>query len=294
MALSSPPIKPILRYPGSKWRMATWIASMLPPHDVYLEPYFGSGAVFFTKEPSRVEVINDLSGNVVTFFKVLRERPDDLARAIELTPYSRAEFDLAHRNDGADDLERARLFFARCWMSYGGKLGSRSGWRSVWDGSSGPGKRTAKISAVSLWRGLPPRIALAAARLTDAIIENRPAIAAIRQYGGPSTVLYVDPPYLQDVVLANRKAPKSWARYYEHEISDSDHRELLEVLKSYCGPVLLSGYRSDLYDDQLADWTRMDRGERSALGSARVECLWLNPTAAATVRQPELAGMNAS
>lgn len=288
--IASPTPKPILRYPGSKWRMASWIASLLPPHDVYLEPYFGSGAVFFTKPPSRVEVVNDLSGNVVAFFRVLRERPDELERAIALTPYSREEYDLAHGEPAADELERARRFFCRCWMSYGGKLGSRSGWRSVWDGSAGVGKRTPKISAVSRWRELPARIAPAAARLSDAVIECRPALDTIRLYGGPATVVFADPPYLPETLIpgARRESDRDWARYYEQAMTADDHAALLDALDAQAGPVLLSGYRSALYDERLAHWTRFDRGEISMLSRPRTESLWLNPIAAAAARQPLL------
>lgn len=270
--------------------MAQWITSLLPPHEAYVEPFFGSGAVFFTKDPSRVEVVNDLSGNVVTFFRVLRERPDELTRAIELTPYSREEFDLAHGPVADDELERARRFFCRCWMSYGGKLGSRSGWRAVWDGSAGKGKRTPQLSAVGIWNALPPRIAPAAERLRNALIECRPALDVIRLYGKPSTVLYVDPPYLAETLVAGdpQKGAQSWARYYEHEMSNVDHLALLDALDRHPGPVLLSGYRSALYDDRLVQWSRVDKREISMLSKPRVESLWLNPAAAATVYQPAL------
>lgn len=287
-------IKPTLRYPGSKWRLAEWITSMLPPHDVYVEPFFGSGAVFFTKEPSRVEIINDLSSNVVTFFRVLRERPAELERAIWLTPYSREEFDLSHCQDPTDDLELARQFFVRAWMSYAGKLGSRSGWRAVWDGSSSKSKRTAKISAVSLWQSLPERISPAACRLADALIECRPALAVIKQYASPQTVLFVDPPYLKTTLVAgsDRSNDKEWARYYEHSMTADEHAELLEVLDRFPGPVVLSGYRSELYDDRLAHWVRRDRTEISAVHTTRVESVWLSPVAAETLRQPELMSVS--
>ena len=57
-------MKPVLKYPGSKWRIAGEIVARIPEHHTYLEPFFGSGAVFFSKEPSRIEMINDLDNNV--------------------------------------------------------------------------------------------------------------------------------------------------------------------------------------------------------------------------------------
>lgn len=88
-------MKPVLKYPGSKWTLAEWIVGHLPAHRVYCEPFFGSGAVFFTKPPSKLETINDLDGEVVNLFRVLRDRPDDLAAAAALTPYAREEHTLA-------------------------------------------------------------------------------------------------------------------------------------------------------------------------------------------------------
>lgn len=86
------PIPRILHYPGSKWSMADWIIGHMPAHSTYLEPFFGSGAVFFNKAPSNIETINDLDGQVVNLFRVIRDIPDDLARAIAFTPLSRQEY----------------------------------------------------------------------------------------------------------------------------------------------------------------------------------------------------------
>lgn len=84
----------MLKYPGSKWRIAEWIVSMMPEHKSYLEPFFGSGAVFFTKKPSRIETINDLDGEIVNLFRVIRERSEELERAVALTPYRRKEYEV--------------------------------------------------------------------------------------------------------------------------------------------------------------------------------------------------------
>src|SRR5690606_6650859 len=107
----------ILHYPGSKWSMAEWIIDHMPPHQTYLEPFFGSGAVFFTKPPSALETINDIDGDVVNLFRVIRDRPDELARLVDWTPYSREEYYNPYQTGGGlDDLERARRFLVRCWM----------------------------------------------------------------------------------------------------------------------------------------------------------------------------------
>lgn len=96
----------IINYPGSKWGMAIKICSLMPPHRSYVEPFFGSGAVFFNKEPSAIETINDMDGDIVNFFKVLREEPERLAEAVMLTPYARDVFDDAHSNPGNDSFDR--------------------------------------------------------------------------------------------------------------------------------------------------------------------------------------------
>jgi len=109
---------PILKYPGAKWRLSTWIVSHFPTHESYLEPFFGSGAVFFNKSPARIETINDIDGEIVHFFKICRNRPDDLAHALHLTPWSREERDAAYE-PALDEIERARRFAVRCWMTFG-------------------------------------------------------------------------------------------------------------------------------------------------------------------------------
>ena len=88
-------MKAILKYPGSKWRIADWVISFFPEHHSYLEPFFGSGATFFQKKPSNIETINDLDGGVVNFFEWVRRDPERLARAVYLTPYSRQVYDAA-------------------------------------------------------------------------------------------------------------------------------------------------------------------------------------------------------
>lgn len=114
-------MKTLLNYPGAKWGMAAQIVSLMPPHRSYLEPFFGSGAVLSNKPPSAIETVNDIDGDIVNFFRVLRERPDDLAEAISLTPYARDVFDDAHANRGTDDFDRAYRFAIRSKMGHGFK-----------------------------------------------------------------------------------------------------------------------------------------------------------------------------
>lgn len=88
-------MKTILRYPGSKWNLAKRIVDFFPEHKSYLEPYFGSGAVLFTKELSSIETVNDLNDDVVNLFQVIQATPKELSEKLFLTPYSRTVYNRA-------------------------------------------------------------------------------------------------------------------------------------------------------------------------------------------------------
>jgi DNA adenine methylase len=122
-------IKPILKYPGAKWSMAEWIISHFPAHAHYVEPYFGSGAVFFNKPPAKHEVINDLSGDVVNLFRVIREDGERLAALIEMTPWAREEYELSYE-PSTEPIERARRFIVNSWQAHAtGSVGGKTGWK---------------------------------------------------------------------------------------------------------------------------------------------------------------------
>lgn len=253
-------IGPVLRYPGGKHRLAPWIVAHLPPHRVYVEPCFGSGAVYFAKPKVRSSVLNDIDGEVVNLWRVLREQPEDLARLIALTPWAREEYD-ASRDPAASPLERARRFLVRSWQSHGQRLGRRSGWRH-----DGPAPNRS-ISVTDEWKRLPSRILAAVEPLRDAMIENRPAVDVIRRYAGEHVLVYADPPYLQGT-----REPD----IYAHEMSEAEHEALLAALLAHPGPVVLSGYDSELYSVRLASWTRAAHPAIAEHGERREEVLWLN------------------
>lgn len=272
-------IRPILRYPGGKARIASWVASHFPPHLMYVEPYCGAASVLFAKPRCSVEVINDLDERVVNLFRMLRERPDQLARAVLLTPYSRREYELS--NEPSDDpVEAARRYVVRVWMAHAGRMGDDTpGWRAGLAGSV----TTHRGSIARVWTGVPDRLLAVVDRLQEVMVECRPALEVIRDWGRPEALLYCDPPY----VFGTRER-RGRGRHYRHEMTDDDHADLLQALRRHPGPVVLSGYRCSLYDELLGDWDRRDRSTLAYRNSARVESLWLNPTAAATARQPQL------
>ena len=257
--------RPVLKYPGSKWRMADWIISLMPPHKSYLEPFFGSGAVFFKKPPSRIETINDLDGEIVNLFRCIRSRPEELARTVALTPYSREEYELAWQRGetpgNLDDIERARLTLVRYWQTHGNSAVYKGGWKN---------DRTGREYAydVRYWCQLPQWIIDATNRLKEAQIEQAPAVDVIRRFCHKDVLIYADPPY----VLSTRKR-----RQYRVEMTaDNDHVELLYALKDHPGPVILSGYENELYNRHLKGWVKLHRKALAYGVASRIETVWLN------------------
>jgi len=261
----------ILHYPGSKWSLAPWIVSHFVPHSTYLEPFFGSGAVLFNKPPSSLETVNDLDGDVVNLFRVIRDRPDELARLVYWTPYSRQEYYNSYQREGLDELERARRFLVRCWMARGAKTSDRTGWKN--------NIQTEGTIGAKYWVDIPERILVVAERLRGVQIENQPAPELIRRYKRADVLIYADPPYPLDTRSG---------RMYRNEMTDADHAELLDVLDAHPGPVLLSGYVNELYDTRLRHWHREERQALAEAGRIRTEVLWINPIAAEQLQQKQL------
>jgi DNA adenine methylase len=252
----------ILHYPGSKWSMADWIISHFPEHQTYLEPFFGSGAVLFSKQRSKLETINDLDGEVVNLFRIIRERPEELARIIYLTPHSREEYYQSYL-EAEDDLERARRLIVRLWQGRGGKTSHRTGWRSMIEMNGPlPGKE---------WLKFPGKISAVAERLIGVQIENQAAIDLIKRYSRKNVLIYADPPY----ILSTRTTSS-----YKHEMTEDDHEQLLQTLDEHPGPVILSGYSHPLYDDRLKHWRRESKRAKAEAGAIREEVIWINPVAA--------------
>ncbi len=253
-------INAILNYPGAKWSMAKQIVALMPEHRSYLEPFFGSGAVLFNKPPSAIETVNDIDGDITNFFKVLREKPDDLAEAISFTPYSREVFNDAHENRGTDDFDRAYRFAIRSKMGHGFKTYQKTGFKiDVY--------ARERSYCVNSWNQMPEKILAAAVRLKGVQIENRPALDLINKFNHDNVLIYADPPY-----LLNTRGGKQ----YRYEMNEQDHVNLLDALKNHKGYVILSGYPSDMYDYELKEWHRIERKSYNQNSDRRTEVLWLN------------------
>ena len=253
----------VIKYPGSKWSIANWIISHFPSHHSYLEPFFGSGAVLFTKKRSPIETVNDLDKDVVNLFRQIRENTERLADTIYWTPYARSEYERAWaaQYTETDPFQRAVDFYIRMMMGHGFRTtGEKVGWKNDVQG------REAAYAA-GYWCKTPEMIFEAAERLRKVQIENLPAVDLIRRFNFPNVLIYADPPY----VLSTRHG-----KQYRHEMTDEQHEELLDTLSNHRGPVLLSGYDSDLYRDILHDWHREEIPSRAQTSGARIEVLWMN------------------
>lgn len=251
-------MKPVLKYPGSKNRIASWICGFIPPHEVYLEVYFGGGSIFFEKEPARIETINDLSSEVYNFFKVLREHSEEFIRSIELTPYGRDEYEKSFEHTD-NEIENARRFAVRCFQGFGASNRYKNGFRSgISKNSPFPAKN---------WNELPQTLREAAIRLKEAQIENQDALKLLERYNKKEVFVYADPPYL----LGTRKG-----YLYKHEMTDDQHKILLETLLKFKGKVMISGYENKLYDTMLKKWEKQKIKTLAENSIKREEVIWMN------------------
>jgi DNA adenine methylase len=272
--------RPILRYHGGKWLLAEWVIAHMPPHRVYVEPFGGAGSVLLRKPKSYAEVYNDKWSAVVNVFRVLRN-PATAARlkhALEHTAFARDEFtDCAH-SDNDDDVERARKTIFRSMAGFGSAASNGlypTGFRA---NSNRSGTTPAQD-----WMNYPPYVDAYVSRLRGVVIENREAVEVMRAHDSVETLHYVDPPY----VHATRNFARGNAAY-AHELTDDQHVEMLAVLRTLTGAVLLSGYRNDLYDEYLADWVRVERAAHADGAADRIEVLWMNDRCRRAQRQQSL------
>lgn len=277
------PERPVLRWHGGKWLLAPWIIEHFPSHQVYVEPFGGAASVLMRKPRSYAEVYNDLDGEIVNAFRVLRDHADDLERAARLTPFARAEFDLSYEPSG-DPVEQARRTIFRSAAGFGSP--SASGYRTGFRASCTRARTTPAMD----WRNWPDQVAALTDRLRGVVIECQDALRIIAQHDGPETLHYVDPPYLHETRTATEKV-------YRHELTEGDHRTLAETLHGLRGAVVLSGYPCALYDDELyASWRRVERSAFADGARARTEVLWINrePAETATPRTVKPTSRRAS
>lgn len=261
-------MRAVFRYPGSKWSIAKWIISHFPDEYekmVYLEPFLGSGAVFFNKNPGAVETINDLDGDVVNLFQILRDKPEDLKRVLELTPYSREEYDRSFE-PCKEPVEKARRYMVRTTQAIGAKLGhGKCGWRN---------HKSMKIGGTACkWAGITETIDEASARLRGSTtnlvqIEKMDAFRLIERYDTPDALIYIDPPYV-------RSSRKSGALYV-HEMTDQDQIRLLDLIISSRAKIIISGYDNPIYNEWLSSWNTDTTMCQTTSTVMACEKIWMN------------------
>lgn len=261
---------PVIRYHGGKFRLAPWIIEQMPEHVCYVEPFGGAASVLLQKPRSYSEVYNDLDGEVVNLFRVLRdpELNQRLQDTCYLTPYSRDEFCAAQQLT-SDPVERARRMVVRACMGFGSTagVGGNSGFRSD--------SKRKYATAAHLWVRYPENLSAVCNRLQGVIIENKDALAVMRAHDAETTLHYIDPPYVQETRVQGN-------RYYNHEMTNEGHEQLLAVARTMKGMVMISGYDHGIYNDVLSDWKKTEKESRISAGrgtKVRTECLWINPAA---------------
>jgi DNA adenine methylase len=263
---------------GGKGHLSGWIASHLPEHSTYVEPYGGAGSVLFTKSPAPIEVWNDLHGDLTNLFRVLRDAPDELERRVTLTLHSRAEYehavDVLSDHTVTDRHTRAWAFFVGMNQGFGGTYPTLGRWSKSKGQrlSNGMGNNTAqwwrKVGFIGDWHE----------RLARVQIENRDALTVMRDYDSPQTTFYLDPPYPGETRRLSLNA-------YRHEMTDDHHEQMVGLALTLAGAVVLSGYETPLYDVlEEACWRKIHRSVHargaSAGDKARSEVLWIKPPAA--------------
>lgn len=254
---------------GGKFSHLDWLLPLLPKTDQYCEPFAGSAAVLLNRSPSKVETYNDIDGDVVNFFQIARDRPEELTRAIALTPFSREEFYRAIHapTAGVSKLERARRFYVRARQARTGlaQTATLGRWANCKNTS-----RAGMSGVVSRWLGGVDALPEIAERLARVQIENRPALDIVKLYDDKNTLFYCDPPYVHST--------RGDSKAYGFEMMDDEHIQLAVALNKLKGKAAISGYRCDLMDTLYKGWKRFDAPYKQAhsIKQIRQECLWMN------------------
>lgn len=276
------PKRPALRYYGGKWKLAPWIISHFPAHKNYVEPCGGAASVLLQKPRSPLETYNDLDGNVVNFFRVLRDKPEELIHKIRLTPWARAEYDIAREfTQYGDEIERARRYFLRLWASMHGGTGRDT---SITFRVTKHADHRTPNAGMELFN--LDFLYRTADRFRGVQIENDSALMVIDRYDNADTLHYFDPPY-----LTATRAHKGDT--YGVEASGTPfHIEAADLLRNAQGYVVISGYACDLYTELYEDygWHRVDREAQTNSGGKRIESLWLSPRTWAALNE-EMSGL---
>lgn len=278
--------RPPVRWHGGKFLMSRQIIPYLPAHRLYTEAFGGGAGVLLHKPRSHAEIYNDLDDDIVGLFRVLQD-PAQACRFVELlrlTPFARREFEIAY--DPSDDpVERARRLVIRSFMGFGSNAHSATQRGHQSTGFRSSSNRSGTTPAQD-WQNLPDAYGAIIERMRGVVIEHRDALIVLERHDSPTSLHYIDPPYVHDT----RSKFKGGKSAYKHEMDAAAHAALLETLRGLVGMVVLSGYAHPLYDDALTDWRRIAFAAMADGARPRTEVLWLNPACAAALdaRNPSL------
>lgn len=275
------PRRPVLRWHGGKWKLAPWIIGHFPPHTTYIEPFGGAASVLLRKDRSDIEIYNDLDDELINLFRVLQDEAAAarLVRAVDLTPFARAEFELSY-DMAHEPVERARRFVARSFMGFGSNACTASARGSNSTGFRARSQHPRKQPAYE-WTSYPAALQAIIARMKGVVVERMDAVTLIEDRDGAGVLFYVDPPYLPETRELGSKRARLGR--YTHEMDAPGHDALLRCLADCRGMVVLSGYPAPKYDDALPGWRRVDTETHADGARDRTEVLWINPQACAAL-----------
>jgi len=259
---------------GGKYYMANDIINLFPKHRVYVEVFGGAGHILFKKEPSVIEVYNDIDSGLYLFFKILRDenKANLLKQKLDLTPYSREEFYHCRDTwrDEQDDIEKVRKWYVTAMQSFSTNF-------STWSHSKSKSRR-GMSQVVSQWLGkIEDNLPKAVERLKVLQIENMDYKDLLKKYDGEDTLFYLDPPYIHKT--------RKMTYQYTHEMEDEQHEEMIDILLHIKGKAILSGYDNEIYNKLLNNgWKRVFLGEydkrsEKAINKSRSkgqEFVWIN------------------
>ncbi len=263
MTVKTANIRPLFNYFGSKFILSRKLLGMIPPHHTYIEPFCGSAAMFFAKQSAKVEILNDLNHNITTLFRILRDpvKREKLCELITLTPYSREEYTIAQDyRDEKDEMVRTWKFLILSNMGFAGKQRYKTGWKTEYQ----------EYRTISVWNRLPNRLTIAAQRLKNAQIDNRPAIDVLQRTDHKEAFHFIDPPY----PYYSFETPK---HCYDFSMTDEEHIELIEVLKNLTGKAMITMYQNEIYD-QLLDhgYHKIEVNNKDMQKNTKIETVYMN------------------
>jgi DNA adenine methylase len=272
--MTNPEASAPIKWHGGKSYLAAKIVSMMPRHIHYVEPFFGGGAVLFSKPTDMIEghseIINDVFGELITFWKVLQSNEyfAEFKRRMLMTPFAKPIWEKAHPTAGADPIEQACCFFIRYRQS-------RQGLGQTFATMSRTRTRRGLNEQVSAWLSAVEGLEDAHERLRRVAIFCEDASTLIRREDDNDTFFYCDPPYVTETRVMKTA--------YACELSDPEHVTLLQTLGALQGKFILSGYPNPMYDaaEKRYGWRRIDiqidnKASAMKVKPKKTECLWRN------------------